>query len=1057
MNVDQDVCLFDFSDIVTRHREFVNNVGLEICNDFKFVDFKSEFKLDFEKPNTDLLQTMDGEFKKSISSQLSFGMQMYLTYRSARTLGYMYVDHLDQAILEACMRFMPITSVVTLAKFYFPEYGKNDVINWCFQRTKGISGEIEDILRQLLNYNNWKMLAVNYNVIYYPIIIGDLILNKQITNLENDIIRDFGDFIHLLMYNEAEHYEKLITLVRLPNTETPILDPNVKDITCTESYDFMSDSLDKKFVPPANFSFFKESNVKHPNLVAVTSKCKYSAMTVISENRTLENIKSWAMKVIYKNVTLNYWYEILQKEYFFSIFYTPLDLKLLQQQHLEFYAKFILCDNQTIFWNGVDWCSAQDLLLPASYSSYANIKVGNNRPKNSIDVGAQNVQTCMSNVFNCGRVYYPFFNRFEISSPAHTSPTRSPILEVDSIKYMLYDEDVAKEQTNQMRTIAMFYKIIDNVSFLTFILHEDLYSKVSPPISVVLDLMYRIDIYFINKLYRRYVLECPQFCMDMLNLALQINKDVLNPDVFTKLFFDVPLEEAATLGNSNNYSYMLNNSANSDENEEEESTAGSFEESIMAISAKLLREISKAPKIENSKESRTHGTYFTEWDEVVVNSQNSARINRMVCFQTLSRFKHHVNKSFNFESVPDQERRLLVAIITLLIRTRRKTIPEDHVCINSSINSLFDSSQNILSIIHSEFPRKEFHFNSNDDKIRAMLDLEAAVKSKNNQFPWWTWTLKSLSYWRETMYGLNFLYHFADFNLENFEAICSFIKYIDFPGNHLKRFMYLVGSSNSAKSLFCQVLGQIYNCLTSKVLSSSALSGNNTELNNDIIPIMLNLLVLIDELTEVNANRLNQVISPAALSSRTMFSQKFRVLYTNAKLIIASNNIVRIEGNEGFNTRVFGIWMRHTFRALGPLDKVWRSGMHSPVSSTNWAIQRATGVYLLGIDAETVTTGLFLAIRHLFARYMDEKNIVRLLSSQQYERDTKEILIITDPFMAFTNFAEKHKSELASMSREAQVDWVSTHGEFEWTQKIKKNIIQRLESDFRVSSRTRAK
>lgn len=210
------------------------------------------------------------------------------------------------------------------------------------------------------------------------------------------------------------------------------------------------------------------------------------------------------------------------------------------------------------------------------------------------------------------------------------------------------------------------------------------------------------------------------------------------------------------------------------------------------------------------------------------------------------------------------------------------------------------------------------------------------------------------------------LYIFADGNMDVVRFFVLYSTAIRFPGQFLKSILLLIGTSDSGKSEFVSsVLRAIFSSQTGLVNNSTLRQANQNEINTDQMSLMLSHVCQCDEPEYLHAERFKNIISDTQFVRRNFFSQRSLPLNHMAKLIITTNDAVKVRGDAGVITRMkYCYRATHKFKELLGDDESSRYDFLDRYATRRVAHQFATRVFPKGVNYFHFGIGLFTIIQN---------------------------------------------------------------------------------------------
>lgn len=1072
------------------------------------------------------------QFVQYIKRHLPEELYLYALYMTSGVLGgRVYPTNFDQTIIEANLLYSPVTTITILKQFVFVDATYSDIIYWCLKRLqyalqitpikvyeeadpevyiggipyKNCVNKAWVILCKLIPFKHWDNLKVCRDTLLYTTFIGNKIISSKVENLnlEQDIITKFGDFIQIIFNMEDLQLPTLMQIFNIDVTKEPRTKrEKLIKTTNGDCNIVIGDNIDTIPIFDGSKEVFlignSEStvNVDPSGPILLASLFNDESVKFIGiSNRHVDEQKYKMLKLLYEELPkqMPLWSALLSAQGLpscFSILQTKFTLKDVVLNFIKFINYEIFFVDNGVFWNGVKFHTMQRItsIGTSSLKMAASISTLDIKIEGSITNPLQS-RNFFANIFTDGQVYYPFFDVYEIATPAFNLPTRnlSSICLDKPLMLLPRVRELKPIIHNQFFNIVLFYNTMDQISFISTLLHhpftqvarnltqpgneETLHCEEALPIKydgeefaykfewtnyphepipvgsgMFKSMLLQLNSSVINALFDHFVTHAPALISDLLNVAMASTVDFLELDTFGKVFFDSELLFAESIGAEVEFLCAVKNveetykAPQSDTNIESGESA--FLASMVDLTAKLQDIIKDAqkPNIETTvKHTNVNINYYSAW---IPKTTIVDKIHRIQVFELMSNF-NTVDRTFDFSTIDYETRKQLVIILMHLSRCRPKKIATNHVLYNSSIMAFLRQQSLHVLLLRRLFPMAPIKFTSTSDRFEHFMNFaNTCYTNKLVKSP-----IHNFKYWKETAATLFWLFQFSDLNIQNFTTLTQYIKYIESPYNFFKLVMYCLGSSNSSKTQLLEVLHKVFNCMCPTALSESALNDVGNELNNALLPMAQNYLVHVDEFSKLDANILCRLSSLGSLSSRLMHTQNYKDLPIIAKLFLVNNIKPLMRSNQGVVTRLLVVWITSTFRDL--LDTGhWGSLDGNPLASEYWVMQRITRVFPKGCDEQWLAPGMFLLIRHYFSIYFNPDSILSFETSPQYAKYTREFLQDVDPYLKFMHLLETEKpTVLKNKSINDLVELLNERYNLKWNDSVKKSIITRYYED----------
>lgn len=301
---------------------------------------------------------------------------------------------------------------------------------------------------------------------------------------------------------------------------------------------------------------------------------------------------------------------------------------------------------------------------------------------------------------------------------------------------------------------------------------------------------------------------------------------------------------------------------------------------------------------------------------------------------------------------------------------------------------------------------------------------------------------------RSLLTAVQFLLQFASMSLEKFVYLARWIKSIECPGNFVKMFLLMTGSSCSGKSKFIEYMSNMFNCGYANVVSQSLINPSSmSELNSQVLPMKHNLLVNVDEFKNINATTINMLTSSTSQSYRVMHTQNYQMLEMHAKVFLTCNKLPIItDMNKGNETRLQLLSFDHSYRQVVEPGRWNYETVGGAYTHPEYGIQLITAQFPRNISERDIVIGMEDLIEYLFQRLVtgnphnpieivvpreiEENNIRYIQQMNQFERYKKHTkLDLTDPALTAydieMDIAEINKNKLNYFNRTAVEEIIS--------------------------------
>jgi hypothetical protein len=1033
--------LDNFSKFINQSSESneANNVDFEWAKQFiekkNFIQSNNsnisfQYKNFLPKLNADKFTSMEKILINWYEANIPKSLSFYVFYKCVVLQPkQIFVHKLHKMLLSLAINNQPVTTLYTLKNKLFMEFSLKEIIIFIFEFCE-IEKETKKILLRYMPDEFAIDMPIFYNDLLYHIFFKDPITSDSNINIQKSLFEDFFKFYNNVILMENQLNTVMKNFQKIPNLDFSFFQIN----ELNEEEEKSSEESDEIIATPCRRAGILEKLLDGTN-------CKITHIDFFRNDETVLMEKIYTkMKTLFKK---DYFFNKTKMRLrFFSFLFSFNGLDKIVYDFMEFITIHFFHAAENQMWIGSEWKYTNQISKELfgkkdNIEIYTNLKIKKHPSLLLKPPPLINKINRFINNREDGNCHFIISDHLEKQSPANFQLKRIFNFPISN-KYLYKpsDTNIAKLCERAFNFVCLFYNVIQNQSIIEMLLYFPLINRIKTPRIVSMDMVkknlfvnydeceelpekddkaikYPITrqvpgitendflngLDYLNSLEEIcQIKELEELIFLLCNLTINTSNWILMPKKMAMLLFGKGHFFMFDQTIANSQDILI---TDDDGQDEMEKTYEDFLSSILEQSAiiDMTNKINIAPKIthaqQNSKGYESQNKYYHEWPQNI--KINKGQISRINVFQQIINISKSKSRSFNINSIPKEEKRELCILLFLFLRSPPKKIDENHILYNSILHHFWTKRQTQANFqLRQKFPFVGLFFDSSESRIELSKKFIKFLNKESKFFK--TERLQSFEFYDEILAAVHWIYQFSNFNVDNLIFLLQFIKYLELPGNFKKKFLYLYGTSNSGKSKLLDFLSTLYNSGHPNKLSQPAITKEENELNNSLLPLSRCFFCAVDEFNTLNVVLINKLCSDLSLSTRNMFTQGFKTLLPFAVLILANNQQIDVKSNAGFETRLITIHQRGQYRTINT-----NQTFHDQTASHSWALNFTRRLYIQGLDEKKIEIGLFLINKNFSQRFLNPRNreSLELVLSDEYRKDTIELLKNIDPLYMF--------------------------------------------------------